>query len=137
MNVVNVAITDTFILRDNVNAAITGKTSADFATIEAYQITSPSTVAAVTLAEIGSGKYRISFTPTTVAYWTAHVVYNAGGVFREYAPDRPYDVLPAAADPAAIADAIAGIMDQPSTGYDAGTIGYEIHALFKRPVGSG
>ena len=35
MPVVNVAITDTFILRDNANAAITGKTSADFATIVA------------------------------------------------------------------------------------------------------
>ena len=137
MPVVNVAITDTFIRRDNANAAITGKTSADFATIEAYQISAPGTTAAVTLTEIGSGKYRISFTPTTVAYWTAHLVYSAGGVFREYEPIQSFDVLPAAADPAAIADAIAGIMDQSSTGYDAGTIGYEIHALFKRPVGSG
>ena len=107
--VVNVAISDTFILRDNANAAITGKTSADFATVEAYQISDPTTTAPITLTDLGSGRYRISFTPTTAADWTAHLVYNAGGVFREYEPNQPYDVLPAAADPAAIADALAAV----------------------------
>ena len=105
--VVNESLSDIFILRDNANAAITGKTSADFPTLDAFQISAPSTTASVTLIEIGDGEYAIAFTPTTAARWRARVTYNAGGVFRDFL--ETYDVLPAAADPAAIADALAAV----------------------------
>jgi len=82
--IINVPINDTFILRDNSNLALTGKVSADFSTVESYEIFTPSTTAAVTIYEIGAGEYRITFTPTTATAWTSHVVYNSGGVFREY-----------------------------------------------------
>lgn len=92
--VTGVAIADTFILRDGTDTAITGKTSGDFATIEAYDVAAPGTTAAVALVEIGNGEYGISFTPTTPTSgsdrtWTAHVVYNSGGVFREWSESWP------------------------------------------------
>ena len=83
-------IYDTFVLRDGSNAAVTGKTTSDFATAEAYVVATPATTATVTVAEIGSGEYRASFTPSTGGpvtapiVWTLHVVYNSGGVFREF-----------------------------------------------------
>lgn len=82
--VVNIAITDTFVLRDNANAALTGKVAADFATLEAYALPGGSPTASVTLTEIGSGEYAATFTPTTAATWTVHIVYDSGGVFREF-----------------------------------------------------
>ena len=94
MTVVNTAVYDTFVLRDNVNAAITGKTAADFAALEAYLVSTPVTTAVVTLAEIGSGEYSTAFTPTAVGVWTLHVVYDSGGVFREFS--ATYDVEAAA-----------------------------------------
>jgi hypothetical protein len=90
MSTVNTAINDVFVLRDNVNAAITGKVAGDFDTIEAYLISTPATIASVTLTEIGSGEYGIAFTPTVAGSWTAHVVYDSGGVFREFSAS--YDV---------------------------------------------
>lgn len=82
--VINVAIDDTIVVRDNSNTAITGLTSGSFATFEAYEIDTPATTATLTLTEIGSGEYRVTFTPTTADQWTVHIVYNSGGVFREW-----------------------------------------------------
>jgi hypothetical protein len=84
MPTINVAITDTFVLRDNANVAITGKIISDFTTMEAYLLTNAATTAAITLNEIGAGEYGISFTPTVVGTWTSHIVWNSGGVFREF-----------------------------------------------------
>ena len=113
--VVNVAITDTFVLRDNTNTAITGKVSGDFATVEAYQISTPGTTAAVTLTEIGAGEYRISFTPTTPTTgsdleWTAHLVYNSGGVFREFS--ESYSVSSVASTVVTVGAATSGSLTQ-------------------------
>src|SRR4030095_14744546 len=91
MAVINDAIVDSFILRDNANIAITGKVAADFATIEAYSTGTPATTAPITLTEIGADEYRISCIPTTAETWTGHIIYNAGGVFREYL--ETYEVL--------------------------------------------
>lgn len=91
MAVVNAIITDTLILRDYANLAITGKATADFQTAEAYATGTPLTTAVVAVAEIGLGEYRFSFTPTTAASWTGHIVYSAGGIFREFI--ESYDVL--------------------------------------------
>ena len=77
--------------------------------------------------------YEATYVPTVTGVHTSAWQGSVSGAVVAFT----WDVIPAAADPAAIADAIAGIMDQSSAGYDAGTIGYEIHALFKRPVGSG
>lgn len=114
MPVVNVAITDSFILRDNSNVAITGKVSGDFSVVEAYDIATPGTTAAVTLTEIASGKYRISFVPTTTESWASHVVYNTGGVFREF--DERYEVQTAAqADPAGALNGNTVVISGPAT----------------------
>jgi hypothetical protein len=83
---VNTAITATFIIRDG-STAVTGLTSADFDTAEAYLATDPGTTASVTITEIGSGEYRATFTPTTDGTWTLHLVYDSGGVFKEFAGD--------------------------------------------------
>lgn len=91
MPIVNTPIHDTFILRDNANLAITGKVTDDFATAESYASALPATTAPVTIAKIGSAEYRFSFTPTTAESWTGHLVYSAGGVFREFI--EIYDVL--------------------------------------------
>lgn len=108
--VVGTRIYDTFILRDNSEVAITGKVGADFVVIEAYDLSSPSTTATVTLAEIGDGEYRISFVPTTPVtgddlVWTSHVEYSSGGVFREFS--EPYQVS---------ADVPTTVIVPPSTG---------------------
>lgn len=113
--VVNASISDTLILRDNTNTAITGKVSADFSTVEAYQVSAAGTTAAVTLTEIGAGEYRISFTPTTPTsgsdlQWTAHVVYNSGGVFREFS--ETYDVTAAASTVTVVSTATSGALTQ-------------------------
>ncbi len=89
--VVNSPVSDLILLRDYSDTALTGKVSANFATIEAYQVNTPATTATVTLTEIGAGEYAILFTPTTVATWAIHLVYNSGGVFREFA--ATYDVV--------------------------------------------
>lgn len=90
MSLVNVVIGDTFILRDNGDVAITGLTAVSFVTLEAYALPSGSPTATVTLTEIGAGEYSVAFTPTTAATWTVHVLYNAGGVFREFS--QTYEV---------------------------------------------
>lgn len=82
--VVSSPIYSTIVLRDAANAALTGKTSADFTTIEAYRVSAPTTTATATLTEIGDGEYSINFTPSTESDWAAHVVYDSGGVFREW-----------------------------------------------------
>jgi hypothetical protein len=64
--VVNVAITDTLVIcATTATPPSPARRPSDFATVEAYQLTAPGTTATVTLAEIGSGEYRITFTPTT------------------------------------------------------------------------
>jgi len=103
---VNAAITDTFILRDNSNVAITGKVSADFATVEAYLTTDSGTTASVTIAEIGSGEYTAAFTPTTTGTWTLHVVYDSGGVFKEFSDT--YQVQTAVSSGAGVTISITG-----------------------------
>lgn len=78
------AITDVVVLRDNTQAAITGVSDSGFATLEAYVSSSPTVVATVSLVEIGDGEYRASFTPSQAGQWTLHVLYDSGGVFREF-----------------------------------------------------
>lgn len=92
-------ITDTLILRDNLDAPITGQIADDFAVIEAYALPSGATTAAAALSEIGSGEYAVSFTPTTAATWTMHVVYDSGGVFREFSQTYVVDTVAAASTP--------------------------------------
>src|SRR4030095_8657126 len=89
--VINSPIDATFILRDYANLAISGKVTADFSVCEAYVIASPLTTAVATVTEIGAGEYRVSFTPTTAETWTCHVLYDAGGVYREFS--QSFDVL--------------------------------------------
>ena len=88
-----------------------------------------------TVTERTGGDYDVTLTFLSVGVWQVKGSATVDGIPVVW-PETVH-VIPAAADPAAIADAIAGIMDQSSAGHDAGTIGYEIHALFKRPVGSG
>ena len=135
--VVNVAIHDSFPFRDNTAALVSGKVNGDWTKVLVHDgVVDSSTTVTVSAVSGASGYYDSSFTPASVGLWQLFLTVTHNGVVYPFASDI-YDVIPAAADPAAIADAIAGIMDQSSTGYDAGTIGYEIHALFKRPVGSG
>lgn len=91
MAVINAVVNDTIILRDYANLPITGKTAADFSTREAYAIASPGTTAVVSVAEIGAGEYRSTFTPTTAATWTCHLIYDSVGVYREFS--QTFDVL--------------------------------------------
>lgn len=101
MFVVNTPLYDAFDLLDASNAAITGKTTADF-TASACLVSNPAATAAVAIAEIGGGAYRTSFTPTTTGVWKGTVVYNAGGVYRMFS--GTYDVVTAQqADPMASA----------------------------------
>lgn len=89
--VINAAINDSFVLRDYANVAITGKAAADFSVAEAYATAAPLTTAPITIAEIGSGEYRFSFTPTTAESWTGHIIFNSAGIFHEYI--EIYEVL--------------------------------------------
>lgn len=83
------AIYDTRIIRDDNGTAITGLTSGSFATLEAYTLPSASTTATPTVTEIGAGEYAFAFTPSAAGTWTLHIVYNSGGVFREYSSTYP------------------------------------------------
>jgi hypothetical protein len=85
--VVGDTISGTFVLRDNANVALIGKTDADFATVEAYLAPTGSPTVAVTLGEIGGGEYGFSFVPTVAGSWTVHFIYDSGGVFREPSGD--------------------------------------------------
>lgn len=87
-------ITDAFILRDDANAAIIGKVAANFTAISAFLTTTPATTAAVTLAEIGTGMYRISFLPSLVGHWSARVIYTTPTAsIREYLGDYDIDAV--------------------------------------------
>mgnify|MGYP000875156283 FL=1 len=90
------AIYDTRIIRDDNGTAITGLTSGSFATLEAYTLPSASTTATPTVTEIGAGEYAFAFTPSTSGTWSLHIVYNSGGVFREYS--STYVVLASVSD---------------------------------------
>ena len=129
--VVNVAINDPFDgpLRDGANALITGKTTSDF-TVSAILVSNPAVAASVAVSEMGTstGKYKITFTPTQIGLWAAYALYNSGGVFREFT--GTYDVLPAAADPSAIATAIADLFDQPVSEFtNSNTLGGRIKMI--------
>lgn len=84
-------VTDSFLLRDNDDAAITGKVAADFIALAAYQTDTPGTTAPVTITEIGSGQYEFSFTPSTLETWSGHVRYDSNGVDREFLETYPPD----------------------------------------------
>ena len=125
---------------DSSGNAVTNGVSASHLTVEQFVDSADADKSSgVILSHVGLGKYRITKAiPSNAATgaWSFTIKWdNTVEAVRRY--PGSFVVTTAAADPAAIADAIAGIMDQSSTGYDAGTIGYEIHALFKRPVGSG
>lgn len=90
MPLVNQAISDIFILRDDADAALTGKVAADFSVLEAYALPSGSPTATVSLTEIGGGEYAVTFTPTVAATWVGHVVYDDGTIFREFS--QTYEV---------------------------------------------
>lgn len=116
-----------FVLRDYASAPITGKVDTDFATLEAYVVDDPTTTAVVSLGEIGSGEYHASFIPTIpnggdALTWAIHLIYNSGGVLREFVEN--FEIASSEWDP----------FGQPSSGYPPGTVGYELHALFKRPT---
>lgn len=98
------AIYDTRIIRDDNGTAITGLTSGSFATLEAYTLPSAATTATPTVTEIGAGEYAFAFTPSTSGTWSLHIVYNSGGVFREYS--STYNVLAAAVLGASAAGAL-------------------------------
>lgn len=102
----NAAITGSIWLYDYSRAPITG---ASFATTDAFDTSGTSAVLAVTEvnAETKPGLYVWTFSPTTSRTWTRHIIYNSGGVLREWSDD--FTVLPVATDPAALATAIAGI----------------------------
>jgi hypothetical protein len=112
--VVNVAINDILVLRDNSNVAITGKATSDFLVHEAFLKSNPATTAPVTITHVATGTYQFSFTPTQTGDWWGHYVYNSGGVYRE--EQETFSVItaqqadPAAAlDPTALADAATAI----------------------------
>ena len=112
------------------------------------------------VTERTGGEYDATLTLTSTGVWLfkgATTIDGDPALWTE-----TIDVLPAAADPAAIADAISAVqadvttvkamtdvatstratpeditdpLAASATGHEAGTIGYEIHALFKRPTG--
>ena len=122
------------LLTDASGTPVTTKVNGDWT--KAARLLGSATTTTPTITHKANGVYDIAFTPTAVGNWSVEYSVVVDGETVYFDPQF-VQVIPAAADPAAIADAIAGIMDQSSAGYDAGTIGYEIHALFKRPVGSG
>lgn len=75
---VNETIYSGFILRDNSGAAITGKSTVDFAVAEAYALSSPATVASLTITEVGGGEYAFRFSPTVEGQWAVHIQYTSG-----------------------------------------------------------
>lgn len=92
MSVVNQAIVDLILVRDDDNQAVTGLTAGSFDTLEAFLIATPATTAAVTLAELGGGEYRASFVPTAVGAWALHYVYAAASLFDFKEEERRYEV---------------------------------------------
>ena len=132
--VVNVAsYLEAALLLDAAGDPVTDKVDADWT--KSAKLRGTATTATPTITHDANGVYDVLVTFPATGIWYVSYSVDVDGETARFG--QTINVLPAAADPAALADAIAGIMDQSSTGYDAGTIGYEIHALFKRPVGSG
>lgn len=94
MPTVGVPLDDILIVRDGANAPVIGLTAGDFATLEAYRVAAPATTAAVTLAEVGGGEYRATFTPSAAGAWVLHAVYEDAPTFVEAL--RRYEVVAAA-----------------------------------------
>lgn len=117
----------TFPFRNAAGALVTGKVNADF-TKRVLKDGAVSAVAA-TVTEVAtlSGYYSTSLTPTAVGNWTVIVEYTADPTF---AWTESFDVIPAAADGAALATAIAAIMDQPVSDFtDSTTLGGRIKMI--------
>lgn len=70
-------------LRDESNVGIVGLIEDDFATLEAYLITTPATSSLVVVDEIDEGQYAVSFVPSASGSWALHYVYDETPVFRE------------------------------------------------------
>lgn len=66
---------ETQILRDNAGLPFTGLVDTDFAVLEAYALSQPTTTAVVSVVEIGEGEYSFSFSPSSAATWTLHIVF--------------------------------------------------------------
>lgn len=70
-------------LRDTGNVAILGLTEDDFATLEAYLISTPATTEPVSVNEVDDGQYALSFIPTESGPWALHHVYDDPPIFHE------------------------------------------------------
>lgn len=76
-------VVDIISLRDTGNVAILGLLEDDFATLEAFLISTPATTALVALDELDEGQYSVSFVPSTFGPWALHYTYDETPVFRE------------------------------------------------------
>lgn len=75
-------------VRDATGAAITNLIGANFSTLEAYLLSSPTTTAPVTLSTVGGGQYAVSFTPSVAGTWVAHAFYtDTDGIGHDYGPE--------------------------------------------------
>jgi hypothetical protein len=77
------AIVDVITLRDEANVAILGLLEDDFATLEAFLVTTPAETALVALDELGDGQYSTSFSPTSFGVWALHWIYDVNPDFLE------------------------------------------------------
>ena len=85
---------------------VTTKTNSDWT--KTARLLGAATTATPTIAHAGGGYYDISFVPSAAGSWS--VEYSVlVGTERVYFDPVLVDVLPAAADPAAIADALAAV----------------------------
>lgn len=76
-------VTAVISIRDDVNDAVLGLLEDDFATLEAYLVTTPATTAVVTIDELDEGQYTLSFVASTFGPWALHYVYDDTPVFIE------------------------------------------------------
>lgn len=86
-------ITNVITIRDEVNDSVLGLLEDDFATLEAYLVSSPATTELVVIDEIDDGQYALSFAPSEAGIWALHYVYDVDPVFIE--DTTTYDVASA------------------------------------------
>jgi len=76
-------ITKVITIRDSINSPISGLLEDDFLTLEAYLVSSPATIAPVSLDEIDEGQYALFFNPPAAGDWALHHVFTEPPVFLE------------------------------------------------------
>lgn len=101
-----------FVVYDSANTPVTGLANGDFTKLLSKDGASDSTT--VTVSEIGSGRYTVTFTPSSVGVWTV-IVKNATYAPRGFAEtyDVTTDGIPS------ISESADGLLDR-SNGVESG-----------------